>query len=114
MTAPCRQVRDYSGDYVVKLVPCTTPMEQRYSHPVTCNPHPAVPFDLQIRFQQVSDPVPAEFSLNTQFHLMKKKSLWLSDGSAGFGEGIDSSFTAGWCWQRHMTVSHRRLPHSGR
>ena len=52
-------------------------------------------FEMEVRFQQVSDPVPAEFSLNTQFHLMSKKSLWTSDGSMGFGEDSDSAFFQG-------------------
>lgn len=52
-------------------------------------------FDLDIRFQQISDPVPAEFSLDTQFHLLRKKALWLSDGSMGFGEKSDAAFGMG-------------------
>ena len=68
-----------------------------------------MPFDLQIRFQQVSDPVPTEFSLNTQFHLLRKKSLWLSDGSMGFGEGIDTSFTAGMCWLYYLVFIYYLL-----
>ena len=44
---------------------------------------------------QVSDPVAAEFSLNTQMFLLSKKELWLSDGSMGFGEGTDTAFSDG-------------------
>lgn len=44
---------------------------------------------------QVSDPVAAEFSLNTQMFLLSKKELWLSDGSMGFGEGTDAAFSEG-------------------
>lgn len=47
------KVRDYSGTYTVKLVPCTTPLHQEYRLPVTCNPREPVTFDLDIRFQQV-------------------------------------------------------------
>lgn len=47
------QVRDYSGTYTVKLVPCTTPPNLEYRLPVTCNPREPVVFDLDIRFQQV-------------------------------------------------------------
>ncbi|KAG8134574.1 hypothetical protein E2320_007682, partial [Naja naja] len=43
----------------------------------------------------VSDPVAAEFNLNTQMFLLSKKDLWLSDGSLGFGEETDVSFTEG-------------------
>lgn len=88
-------VRDYSGTYTVKLLPCTTPSHQEYRLPVTCNPREPVTFDLDIRFQQVSDPVAAEFSLNTQMYLLSKKSLWLSDGSMGFGHESDVAFAEG-------------------
>ncbi|KFO26836.1 FRAS1-related extracellular matrix protein 2 [Fukomys damarensis] len=88
-------IRDYSGTYTVKLVPCTTPSSQEYRLPVTCNPREPVTFDLDIRFQQVSDPVAAEFSLNTQMYLLSKKSLWLSDGSMGFGQESDVAFAEG-------------------
>ncbi|XP_048197421.1 FRAS1-related extracellular matrix protein 2 [Perognathus longimembris pacificus] len=88
-------VRDYSGTYTVKLVPCTTPSSQEYRLPVTCNPREPITFDLDIRFQQVSDPVAAEFSLNTHMYLLSKKSLWLSDGSMGFGQESDVAFAEG-------------------
>ncbi|XP_006879676.1 PREDICTED: FRAS1-related extracellular matrix protein 2 [Elephantulus edwardii] len=88
-------VRDYSGTYTVKLLPCTTPPHQEYRLPVTCNPREPITFDLDIRFQQVSDPVAAEFSLNTEMYLLSKKSLWLSDGSMGFGQESDIAFAEG-------------------
>ncbi|XP_074843128.1 FRAS1-related extracellular matrix protein 2 isoform X2 [Carettochelys insculpta] len=88
-------VRDYSGTYTVKLIACTTVPRQEYSIPVICNPREPITFDLDIRFQQVSDPVAAEFSLNTQLFLLSKKTLWLSDGSMGFGQGSDVTFTEG-------------------
>ncbi|XP_004577563.2 FRAS1-related extracellular matrix protein 2 [Ochotona princeps] len=88
-------VRDYSGTYTVKLVPCTTPSSQEYRLPITCNPREPITFDFDIRFQQVSDPVAAEFSLNTQMYLLSKKSLWLSDGSMGFGQESDVAFAEG-------------------
>lgn len=43
----------------------------------------------------MSDPVAAEFSLNTQMFLLSKKELWLSDGSMGFGEAADTAFVEG-------------------
>ncbi|NWX84662.1 FREM2 protein, partial [Nothoprocta pentlandii] len=88
-------VRDYSGTYTVKLVACTTAPHQEYSLPVICNPREPITFDLDIRFQQVSDPVAAEFSLNTQMFLLSKKTLWLSDGSMGFGQESDVAFAEG-------------------
>lgn len=44
---------------------------------------------------QVSDPVAAEFSLNTQMILLSKRMLWLSDGSMGFGQESDTAFSQG-------------------
>ncbi|KAJ7397736.1 hypothetical protein BTVI_132560 [Pitangus sulphuratus] len=88
-------VRDYSGTYTVKLISCTTAPHQEYSLPVICNPREPITFDLDIRFQQVSDPVAAEFSLNTQMFLLSKKTLWLSDGSMGFGQESDVAFSEG-------------------
>ncbi|XP_028977079.2 FRAS1-related extracellular matrix protein 2 [Esox lucius] len=82
-------VCDYSGSYTVTLLPCTAAQNVEYSLPPVCHPRKPVTFDLDIRFQQVSDPVAVEFSLNTQMFLLSKKSLWLSDGSMGFGQEAD-------------------------
>ncbi len=89
------QVSDYSGNYVIRLIPCTTMPNQEYSAQITCNPQDKITFDLPIRFQQVSDPVPAEYSLNTEFLLLGKEMLWLSDGNMGFGDGADAAFAPG-------------------
>lgn len=43
----------------------------------------------------MSDPVAVEFSLNTQMLLLSKRSLWLSDGSMGFGQESDVAFSEG-------------------
>lgn len=88
-------VRDYSGTYTVKLVPCIASPNGEFSIPPVCHPREPLTFDMDIRFQQVSDPVAAEFSLNTQMFLLSKKELWLSDGSMGFGEGSDTAFSEG-------------------
>uniref|UniRef100_A0A3Q2ZQ24 Fras1 related extracellular matrix 3 n=1 Tax=Kryptolebias marmoratus TaxID=37003 RepID=A0A3Q2ZQ24_KRYMA len=88
-------VRDYSGTYTVKLVPCIASPNGEFSIPPVCHPREPLTFDVDIRFQQVSDPVAAEFSLNTQMFLLSKKELWLSDGSMGFGEGTDAAFSEG-------------------
>ncbi|KAM4590462.1 FRAS1-related extracellular matrix protein 2b [Fundulus diaphanus] len=88
-------VRDYSGMYTVKLIPCTSPPSLEYTLPPVCNPREPLTFDLDIRFQQVSDPVAAEFSLNTQMILLSKRMLWLSDGSMGFGQESDTAFSQG-------------------
>ncbi|KAJ8342513.1 hypothetical protein SKAU_G00324410 [Synaphobranchus kaupii] len=88
-------VRDYSGTYTVKLVPCTSNPNQEYTIPPVCNPRDPITFDLDIRFQQVSDPVAVEFNLNTQMFLLSKKALWLSDGTMGFGQESDAAFSEG-------------------
>ncbi|XP_054706772.1 FRAS1-related extracellular matrix protein 2-like [Uloborus diversus] len=88
-------VRDYSGLYHVKLIPCTVTDNVEFSTPPLCNPRDPVSFDLHVRFQQVTDPVPTEYSLNTQLHLMRKRDLWLSNGNMGFGQDSDASFVAG-------------------
>ncbi|XP_067106912.1 FRAS1-related extracellular matrix protein 3 isoform X1 [Osmerus mordax] len=88
-------VRDYSGTYTVKLIPCSASPNGEYSIPPVCHPREPLTFDMDIRFQQVSDPVAAEFSLNTQMFLLSKRELWLSDGSMGFGEGSDAAFSEG-------------------
>ncbi|XP_035998935.1 FRAS1-related extracellular matrix protein 2a [Fundulus heteroclitus] len=88
-------VRDYSGTYTVKLIPCTTSQNMEYTVPPVCSPREHLNFDLDIRFQQVSDPVAVEFSLNTQMFLLSKRSLWLSDGSMGFGQESDVAFSEG-------------------
>lgn len=51
---------------------------------------------------QVSDPVALEFSLNTQMFLLSKKTLWISDGSMGFGQESDAAFSEG------LTLSSQR------
>uniref|UniRef100_A0A674MYU8 FRAS1 related extracellular matrix 2b n=1 Tax=Takifugu rubripes TaxID=31033 RepID=A0A674MYU8_TAKRU len=88
-------VRDYSGTYTVKLLPCTSPPGLEYTIPPVCNPREPLTFDMDIRFQQVSDPVATEFSLNTQMILLSKRMLWLSDGSMGFGQESDMAFSKG-------------------
>ncbi|XP_049431948.1 FRAS1-related extracellular matrix protein 2b [Epinephelus fuscoguttatus] len=88
-------VRDYSGTYTVKLIPCTSPPSLEYTIPPVCNPREPLTFDVDIRFQQVSDPVATEFSLNTQMILLSKRTLWLSDGSMGFGQESDTAFSQG-------------------
>ncbi|XP_031415899.1 FRAS1-related extracellular matrix protein 3 [Clupea harengus] len=88
-------IRDYSGTYTVKLIPCSAAPSGEFSIPPVCHPREPLTFDMDIRFQQVSDPVSAEFSLNTQMFLLSKRELWLSDGSMGFGEGSDSAFSEG-------------------
>lgn len=88
-------LKDYSGMYKVKLLPCTATLSQSYSVPVVCNPGQPVTFDLPIRFQQISDPVPAEYNLDTEFRLMRKRDLWLSEKSEDLVTAEEASFAPG-------------------
>nr|XP_045612860.1 FRAS1-related extracellular matrix protein 2-like isoform X2 [Procambarus clarkii] len=88
-------VRDYSGSYVVHLLACTVVEDVLFSQPLVCNPRHLIPFLLQVRFQQVSDPVPEQFTLSTLFHLMRQRELWLSDLTTDFEAESDVSFFPG-------------------
>ncbi|CAN8012309.1 unnamed protein product, partial [Ixodes pacificus] len=88
-------VKDYSGTYKINLVPCTVREGADYSDPPRCNPQDPVPFELPIHFQQVSDPVPTQFSLDTQFHITRRRDLWLSEESANLSDDVDVSFVRG-------------------
>ncbi|XP_014777556.1 extracellular matrix protein 3 [Octopus bimaculoides] len=74
-------IDDYSGQYKVKLVSCTLPLSEEFNNAVSCEPQETISFDLPIRLQQISDPVPARFSLNTEFHLTQKRDIWLGENS---------------------------------
>lgn len=67
-----------------------------YSMPVTCSAGDPLTFDLPIRLQQVSESVPAKFSLNTMFHFTRKKSEWLSSSNMVYKmEEEDAAFVLG-------------------
>lgn len=88
-------MRDYSGTYVVSLVPCTVTAEQAYSTQAVCSPRQPIVFRLQIRLQQVSDAVPAEYTLNTEFRVMKQKAQWLAVVENASSSAIDSNVAFG-------------------
>ncbi|XP_074649930.1 FRAS1-related extracellular matrix protein 2-like [Tubulanus polymorphus] len=85
-------VRDYSGKYLIQLLPCVTNWNQPYSLPLQCTPRSALSFDLKVRFQQVSDPVPAEYTLDTQFQLVKSKDKWVADDVQSLTTSSNSMF----------------------
>uniref|UniRef100_A0AAY5KU18 Calx-beta domain-containing protein n=1 Tax=Esox lucius TaxID=8010 RepID=A0AAY5KU18_ESOLU len=87
-------VRDYSGSYTITLLPCVI-LGGGHPDPAVCHPRSPLSYNLDVRFQQVSDPVPVEFSLNTVLVLLSKRELWLSDGSMGFGQDSDVAFSEG-------------------
>lgn len=47
-------MRDYSGTYTVKMVPCVASPNGEFSVPPVCSPREPLTFDMDIRFQQVS------------------------------------------------------------
>lgn len=89
------QLRDYSAFYHIHLVPCTVSSGQTYSLPLNCDPHDPITFQLPITFQQTSDPVSSEYTLNTNFHILNKRSLWLSESPIAAVGNSDSTFLPG-------------------
>lgn len=91
-------VKDYSGTYRIHLVPCTVREGAEFSEPMRCTPQEPVPFELPIHFQQVSDPVPTRFSLDTHFHITRRRDLWLRqepDQQQAAADDVDVSFVRG-------------------
>ncbi|XP_067004109.2 FRAS1-related extracellular matrix protein 2 [Anabrus simplex] len=88
-------VQDYSGVFDVSLIPCEVEEGVSYSHLAPCRPQPPVTFELEVRFQQVSDPVPVEYSLDTQFYLSKQKDLWFIDSLDDFKDDWDTAYKKG-------------------
>lgn len=88
-------VRDYSGTYYIKLIPCTVTQNVKYSVPLVCNPRLPITFTLPIRFQQTSDPEAVEFNVRTQFFLLASKGVWLSNNTQEVMEQSDAAFSIG-------------------
>lgn len=84
---------DYTDTYVIKLIPCVVAQGVGYSNPLNCNPGDKLTFELPIRFQQTTNPVGAQYSLNTQFYIVNKETTWLMDSTADFGSDIDQVFS---------------------
>ncbi|XP_071508475.1 extracellular matrix organizing protein FRAS1-like [Diadema antillarum] len=73
--------KDYSGDYIIELIPCTATPTQSYNPspdlPIVCTAHPPEKFVVPIAFQQTNRPVPVVYSLNTEFHLMNNEKVFM-------------------------------------
>lgn len=78
------QVRDYSGTYTVKMVPCVASPNGEFSIPPVCSPREPLTFDMDIRFQQVST---ADISLTWDV----KMSLGRIPASLLVTAGLDTS-----------------------
>ncbi|XP_077999737.1 extracellular matrix organizing protein FRAS1-like [Glandiceps talaboti] len=74
-------LKDYSGDYTMELMPCTVTSTQSYQvmpdMPVVCTGHMPHRFVVPIAFQQTNRPVPVVYSLDTKFHLMNNEKVFL-------------------------------------
>ncbi|XP_071953706.1 extracellular matrix organizing protein FRAS1-like [Antedon mediterranea] len=76
-------LKDFSGDYIIELMPCTVTPTQSYksedNSPLICTAHQPEKFVVPIAFQQTNRPVPVVYSLNTEFHLMNNEKVFLMD-----------------------------------
>ncbi|XP_033117888.1 extracellular matrix protein FRAS1-like [Anneissia japonica] len=76
-------LKDFSGDYIIELMPCTVTPTQSYkaneNSPIICTAHPPQKFVVPIAFQQTNRPIPVIYSLNTEFHLMNNEKVFLMD-----------------------------------
>ena len=90
-----KQVEDYTGTYNITLVPCLLPVNKPYSLDTPCDPQPPVSFSLPVQFQQISDPVPTEYTLNTDLTLTRKRDQWLSKETRKFRPNLGAAFAPG-------------------
>ncbi|XP_069157214.1 extracellular matrix organizing protein FRAS1 [Procambarus clarkii] len=74
-------LKDYTGEYIFELIPCTVAPTQAYTvaDPPPCTPHPPTNFTLPIAIQQTHRPVPLVYTLNTDFQLLNSPTLFLMD-----------------------------------
>ncbi|XP_014672515.1 PREDICTED: FRAS1-related extracellular matrix protein 2-like [Priapulus caudatus] len=86
-------VRDYSGQYQIRLLPCTASSATYVESGDVCEPQDHVTFELHLRLQQVSDAVPAEFSLGTRLQLGGGGAGW-RDAAARAADADDDQYPA--------------------
>jgi len=74
-------LQDYSGTYTLRLLACVATASQSYadSGQHKCSIQKVLSFPLQIAFQQSNRPVPAVYTLNTQFQVTNSKRFFLMD-----------------------------------
>lgn len=75
-------LKDYTGLYIIELLPCTVKSTQKYAlsqKPIKCTAHKLQRFKLPISFQQTNRPVPVEYSLNTLFQLTNEEKVFSSN-----------------------------------
>ncbi|XP_028297013.1 extracellular matrix protein FRAS1-like [Gouania willdenowi] len=78
--------KDYSGEYMAFLIPCTVQPTQPWTDPgdkaLSCTAHAAEKFVVPISFQQTNRPVPVVYSLNTEFQLCNNEEVFIIDPAA--------------------------------
>ncbi|KAG1714495.1 Extracellular matrix protein FRAS1 [Nymphon striatum] len=75
-------LKDYSGTYSISLIPCSVNSNQQFEKSeksLVCTAHQAEHFDIPISFQQISQPVPVMYSLNTEFSVTNDMKSFLSE-----------------------------------
>ncbi|XP_053388167.1 extracellular matrix organizing protein FRAS1-like isoform X2 [Mercenaria mercenaria] len=72
-------LKDYTGEYIVELIPCTVQSTQGYTihTPPPCTAHQPLRFDVPIAFQQTNRPVPLEYTLNTHFQITNNEQMFV-------------------------------------
>ncbi|XP_069679453.1 extracellular matrix organizing protein FRAS1-like isoform X2 [Periplaneta americana] len=77
-------LQDYSGEYTIKLIPCTVLGSQQYQRTQSrqisddCTPHTPAELKLPIVFKQSSRPTPLVYNLNTYFTLSNDRAVFVS------------------------------------
>ena len=72
-------LRDFTGDYTLELVPCIAVKPDYYTGgagDLNCEPKQPKQFILPIAFQQTNRPLPAVYSLNTEFQLSHQSQIF--------------------------------------
>ncbi|XP_069123568.1 extracellular matrix organizing protein FRAS1-like [Argopecten irradians] len=93
-------LKDYTGTYVIELIPCTVSSTQIFTggqDPIPCTGHQPQRFEVPIAFQQSNRPVPLVYTLNTRFQLTNNRQTFLlgPDRTKDELDFDDTSFTIG-------------------
>nr|CAB3247083.1 extracellular matrix protein FRAS1 [Phallusia mammillata] len=76
--------KDYTGNYVVELIPCTVLPTQKWQPTANgkdsqCSARGPERFEIHIEFQQANRPVPVVYTLETQFQLCNNEKVFMMD-----------------------------------
>ncbi|XP_067131538.1 extracellular matrix organizing protein FRAS1-like isoform X3 [Centruroides vittatus] len=72
-------LKDYTGLYIIELIPCTVQSTQSYSPNFLeiCTAHLPEKFEIPVMFQQTNRPVPVVYTLNTIFQLVNDEKTFM-------------------------------------